>query len=45
MLVTDDFVKQFKLQGYPTNILILPDGREAVLTNSVVKRFFDEFVK
>ncbi len=45
LLMTSDVEKRFKIFGYPTNILVLPDGKVCVRTMSVDDRFFDENLK
>lgn len=37
--------EQYKISGYPTNILISPNGTEAVRVNQVSDKFFKEFIR
>jgi len=40
-----EIVQEFKTPGFPTNILIFPDGRECLVTGSVSDSFFDMYVR
>ncbi len=43
--VKDDLIEQFKVNSYPTNILIFPDGRRYLKTGQVSTAFFDRNMK
>ena len=43
--LTEQLQKDFKVIGYPTNILILPDGKESIRANFVEKEFFENNIK
>ena len=42
---TDNLVEQFKVNSYPTNILILPDGETFVKTGQMTTAFIDNHLK
>ena len=44
VLLTDDVEKHFKIAGYPTNVLILPNGRECLITHSINDDFFKMYL-
>jgi len=41
LLLSDELESFFKIRGYPTNILIRPDGKYLVLTGAIQKSTFD----
>jgi thiol-disulfide isomerase/thioredoxin len=41
----DEILQKFKIDGFPTNMLISPNGTDCVLTNSVSDSFFEMYVK
>lgn len=45
LVLSDSLEKRFRITGYPTNILILPDGKRCVLTNGVTQLFFENYIK
>jgi hypothetical protein len=44
VFLTDDVEKAFKIRTYPTNILILPNGRECLIGHQVTDTFFKMLV-
>ena len=45
LYLPDDIEKMFSIRGYPTNVLIFPNGRDCAITNSVNESFFDKFIQ
>jgi thiol-disulfide isomerase/thioredoxin len=45
IILTEELEVNFKIKGFPTNILILPDGTEAIITGEITSEFFDEYVR
>jgi len=45
ILLSEKLEKQFKITSYPTNILILPNGREGIITQGISSVFLDKNVK
>ena len=41
IILSKEIEKKFKITGYPTNILIMPNGRDAILTTSLDAIFFE----
>jgi len=44
LLLSDELESFFKIRGYPTNILIRPDGKYLVLTGAIQKSTLDALV-
>lgn len=44
VFLTDDVEKYFEIAGYPTNVLILPNGRECLTTHSISDAFFKMYL-
>ncbi len=45
VLLTDEIGKYFKIAGYPTNILVLPNGHSCVVTHQVNDAFFKRLLQ
>lgn len=45
VLLSDDIANQFKIRGYPTNILIAPDGKIIRRTFGINRTFLYQFVQ
>jgi thiol-disulfide isomerase/thioredoxin len=43
--ITDWIDEKFRVQGWPTNILIYPDGINYLQIGSIYRTFFDEYIK
>lgn len=43
--LSESLEEQYKISGYPTNILISPNGKEAVRVNMVNDKFFKYYIK
>jgi thiol-disulfide isomerase/thioredoxin len=37
--------QKFKIEGYPTNILILPDGKTCYITSAINRKALDQYIK
>ena len=44
VLLTEDVERYFQPAGYPTNLLILPNGRECLITHSLSGAFFKMYL-
>ncbi len=43
--ISDDIIKEFNVKGYPTNILIYPDGESYIKEYGINRIFFDMNIK
>jgi len=37
--------RKFKIEGFPINILIMPDGKTCYMTNIITKAALDKYIK
>ena len=45
VLLTEEIQEQFKVQSYPTNILIFPDGTSFVKAGQINEQFIEHYIK
>jgi thiol-disulfide isomerase/thioredoxin len=44
IILSDKLEKEFNVRSYPTNVLILPDGKQYMRVGMVTPKFFESFV-
>ena len=43
--ISDEIEKQFRVKGYPSNVLINPDGNTFIMVGPINRTFFDMNIK